>query len=77
MAAADWKNDVGKINYDSRTFYCTPESGKACLLIDLKKLLKVDRQLRVARAERLPKAVLSLNHRYSGTCQINNTVSTA
>ena len=53
MAAADWKNDVGKISYDGRTFYCTPESGKAYLEIDLKKLEKVQRDARVAHGRKI------------------------
>ncbi|MDX2001289.1 MAG: hypothetical protein SFW35_02595 [Chitinophagales bacterium] len=53
LAAADWKNKVGKINYDGKVWYTTPESGNAHLMIDMKKLNQVQRDQRVATGRKV------------------------
>ena len=53
LAATDWKNGVGKLTYDGREFYCNPESGNAYLEIDLKKLHKVQHEVRKASGRKV------------------------
>lgn len=53
LAAADWKNNVGKVNYDGRVFYCTPESGRAFLEIDMKNIAKIEKDTRKASGRKV------------------------
>ncbi len=40
--ALDWKNDTGKVIYDSTVFYIQPEGSQAKLMINKKVLNKID-----------------------------------
>lgn len=53
LLASDWKNNVGKVTYEGNTYYCTPESGKAFLTLDLKKLYQQDRDQRTAKGRKI------------------------
>lgn len=48
LLASDWKNGVGKVNYEDKTWYTTPESGKAFLMVDMKKIYQREKEQRRA-----------------------------
>lgn len=48
LLASDWKNGVGKVSYEDKTWYTTPESGKAFLMVDLKKIYQREKEQRRA-----------------------------
>lgn len=49
LLASDWNNGVGKVQYEGKTWYTTKDSGWAHLLVDLKKIVKQERQQRTAK----------------------------
>ncbi|CAN5187330.1 hypothetical protein BH09BAC1_BH09BAC1_12510 [soil metagenome] len=53
LLASDWKNDIGKVHYENQVYFCTPESGKAFLTLDLKKLHQIDVDKRTAKGRKL------------------------
>jgi hypothetical protein len=53
LLASDWKNDVGKVLYEGQTYFCTPESGKAFLTLDLKKLHQIEKDQRTAKGRKI------------------------
>ncbi len=53
LLASDWQNQVGKVQYEGQTYYCTPESGKAFLTLDLKKLHQIELEKRTAKGRKI------------------------
>lgn len=53
LLASDWQNNVGKVTYEGKTFFCTPESGNAFITLDLKKLHQLEKQQRTAKGRKL------------------------
>jgi hypothetical protein len=53
LLASDWQNQVGKVQYEGKTYFCTPESGKAFLTLDLKKLYQIEKDKRTAKGRTL------------------------
>jgi hypothetical protein len=53
LLARDWQNNVGKVSYEGKTYFCTPESGKAFITLDLKKLHQLDKEQRTAKGRKL------------------------
>ena len=51
---ANWKPDLGgEISYGNETFYATPDSGSAYLMVVLKKLNKTKRKDRVVKGMKI------------------------
>lgn len=53
LLASDWKNNVGKVTYEGKTYFCTPESGKAFLTLDMKKLHQLEKDQRTAKGRKI------------------------
>ncbi len=53
LLASDWKNNVGKVTYEGQTYFCSPESGKAYLTLDIKKLHQLEKDQRTAKGRKL------------------------
>ncbi len=53
LLASDWQNDVGKVQYEGQTYFCTPASGKAFLTLDLKKLYQTEKDQRKAKGRKV------------------------
>ena len=51
--AIEWKNNVGKVNYEGNTFYIQPGGGQAKLMIKKSVLNKIDIEKRKMKGVRL------------------------
>ena len=49
LLASDWNNGIGKVHYNGREYSTSPDSKYASLLVDLRKLQKLNLQQRVAK----------------------------
>jgi hypothetical protein len=53
LLASDWKNGIGKIHYSNQEYYTAPDSKYAFLLVDLRRIQKMDINQRVARGRKV------------------------
>lgn len=49
VLASDWKNRVGKVTYEGKTWFMSEAGGRAYLLVDLKKINKSQKHQRTAK----------------------------
>ena len=53
LFGSEWKNNIGKITYEDKTYYTAPGCGNAYLLVDLKKLKKTTVSQRQAEGRKV------------------------
>ncbi len=53
LLASEWKDRLGKVRYDDRFYFAEEESAWAGLLVDLKKIQKVEVNSRVERGRKV------------------------
>jgi hypothetical protein len=53
LLASDWSNGMGKIHYSDQEYYTDPDSKYAFLLVDLRRIQKMDINQRVARGRKV------------------------
>ena len=53
LLASEWKDRLGKVRYDDRFYFAEEESAWAGLLVDLKKIQKVEINSRVERGRKV------------------------
>ncbi len=55
LLAEDWKNEMGKVHYNSKVFYTGKESKDAILLVDIRKFRDIDYSHRNAKGRSVGK----------------------
>jgi hypothetical protein len=53
LLASEWKNNTGKVNYEGKIYFCTPQSGKAFITLNIKKLFQLEKEKRKAKGRKL------------------------
>lgn len=53
LLASDWNNGMGKVHYSDKVYYTDPDSKYAFLLVDLRKIQKMDITQRVAKGRKV------------------------
>jgi hypothetical protein len=53
LLASDWNNGIGKVHYNGIEYATSPDSKYATLLVDLRKLQKLNLQQRVAKGRKV------------------------
>jgi len=53
LLASEWDNGMGKVHYAGNEYYTDPNSRGACLLVDLRKVNKMDVKSRVAKGAKI------------------------
>ena len=53
LLASNWKNDMGEVTYNGEKYRTPSASGKVCLLVNVKKLQKMDTKTRVASGRKV------------------------
>jgi hypothetical protein len=53
LLASDWNNGVGKIHYSGQEYYTDPDSKYAFLMVDLRRLQKMELKQRVAKGRKV------------------------
>ena len=53
LLASEWKNRFGKVRYDDRFFFTDEQSAMAALLVDLRKIRKVEINSKTERERRV------------------------
>lgn len=53
LLASDWENGIGIVTYNDEKFKTPTQSGKVFLLVNLKKLQKMDKKERVAKGRKV------------------------
>lgn len=53
LLASDWNNGVGKVHYSDKEYYTEPDSKYAHLLVDLRKIQKLELKQRVAKGRKV------------------------
>ena len=53
LLASDWSNSIGKVHYSDKEYYTDPNSKYASLMVDLRKIQKMDIKQRVARGRKV------------------------
>ena len=53
LLASEWTNRMGKVQYDNRFYFAEEESAWASLLVDLKKIQKIEVQSRTERGRKV------------------------
>ena len=53
LLGKEWKNKIGKITYNERIYLSTPESADVFLMVNMKKIKKIDKDERVAGGRKL------------------------
>lgn len=53
ILASDWQNRSGKVTYNGQIFFTAPESIDAILLVDMRKVLKTEQNVRVAKGRKI------------------------
>jgi len=53
LLASDWNNGMGKVHYSDKEYYTDPDSKYAFLLVDLRKIQKMDITQRVAKGRKV------------------------
>lgn len=49
LLASDWKNKIGTVHYQGQKYYTSPSSSYVYLLVDMKKINKMNKDSRVAK----------------------------
>ena len=44
LLASDWKNDVGKVTYEGKIYFTSPESGRSYLMVDMRKMKVISKK---------------------------------
>lgn len=53
LLASDWSNGVGKVHYGGEEFWTDPDSKYACLLVDIRKIEKMELKQRIASGRKV------------------------
>lgn len=53
LLASDWKNEMGKVHYAETEYYTDPDSKYAALMVDLRKIEKLQMKQRVAKGRKV------------------------
>ncbi|HLP50142.1 MAG TPA: hypothetical protein VK154_04620 [Chitinophagales bacterium] len=53
LLASDWKNEMGKVHYAGDEYYTDPDSKYASLLVDLRKIEKMEVKQRIAKGRKI------------------------
>jgi hypothetical protein len=53
LLATDWNNGMGKIHYSDKEYYTSPDSKYAFLLVDLRRIQKMDVSQHVAKGRKV------------------------
>ena len=53
LLASDWNDGIGKVHYSNKEYYTDPDSKYAHLLVDLRKIQKLDLRQRVAKGRKV------------------------
>ncbi|MCW5907487.1 MAG: hypothetical protein KIS94_06485 [Chitinophagales bacterium] len=53
LLASEWNNGVGKVTYSGREYWTDPDSKYAYLLVDLRKIQKLELKQRVAKGRKV------------------------
>ncbi len=53
LLASEWKNEMGKVHYYNELYYTDPDSKYAFLMVDLRKIMKMDVNQRVAKGRKV------------------------
>ena len=53
LLASEWNNGMGKIHYSDKEYYTDPDSKYAFLLVDMRKIQKMDIKQRVAKGRKV------------------------
>ena len=53
LLASDWKRRRGEVRYDGKSYYTPSESAYAALMVDLKKIRKVQVKSRTAKGRKI------------------------
>lgn len=53
LLASEWSNGIGKVNYNGKTYYTSPEAAYAVLMVDLRKIEKTELNQRVAEGRKV------------------------
>lgn len=53
LLASDWNNGMGKLHYSNQEYYTDPDSKYAFLLVDLRRIQKMDIKQRVAKGRKV------------------------
>lgn len=53
LLASDWNNGTGKVHYAGQEYYTDPDSKYAYLMVDLRKIQKMELRQRVARGRKV------------------------
>jgi len=53
LLASEWKNGVGKVTYDGKNFFTSPDGAYTSLLVDLRKIQNIELYQRVAKGRKI------------------------
>ncbi len=53
LLASNWKNDIGEITYNGDKYRTPSASGKVFLMVNVKKLQKLDTKTRIAKGRKI------------------------
>lgn len=53
LLAQEWKNGVGKVTYDGKNYFTSPDGAYTSLMVDLRKIQSVEMNQRVAKGRKV------------------------
>ncbi|MCS6819141.1 MAG: hypothetical protein RMJ53_03255 [Chitinophagales bacterium] len=53
LLASEWNNGIGKITYHGKTYYTSPDAAYVFLMVDLRKIDRIELNQRVARGRKV------------------------
>ncbi len=53
LLASEWKNGVGKVTYDGKNYFTSPDGAYTSLMVDLRKIQSVELNQRVAKGRKV------------------------
>lgn len=53
LLASEWKNGVGKVTYNAKNYFTSPEGAYTSLMVDLRKVQEVELNQRVAKGRKI------------------------
>jgi hypothetical protein len=53
LLASEWSNGIGKVTYDGKNFFTSPDGAYTSLLVDLRKIQNVELNQRVAKGRKI------------------------
>jgi len=53
LLASDWNNGIGKVTYDGKKFFTSPDGAFTSLMVDLRKIQNVELSQRVAKGRKV------------------------